>query len=35
MVAGRSGDVAYELRQRCDLQLCDVPFFLQDFFDQL
>jgi hypothetical protein len=29
-----SADVAYELRQRCDLQLRDVPFFLQDFMDQ-
>jgi hypothetical protein len=25
-----SADVAHELRQRCDLQLRDVPFFLQD-----
>jgi hypothetical protein len=22
------------LRQRCDLQMRDVPFFLQDFVDQ-
>jgi hypothetical protein len=29
-----SADVAHELRQRCDLQLRDVPFFLQDFVDQ-
>jgi hypothetical protein len=29
-----SGNVAQELRQRCDLQGCDVPFFLQDFVDQ-
>jgi hypothetical protein len=29
-----STDVAHELRQRCDLQLRDVPFFLQDFVDQ-
>jgi hypothetical protein len=29
-----SVDVARELRQRCDLQLRDVPFFLQDFVDR-
>jgi hypothetical protein len=29
-----SADVAHELRQRCDLQLRDVPFFLQDFVDR-
>lgn len=29
-----SADVAYELRQRCDLQARDVPFFLQDFVDR-
>jgi hypothetical protein len=29
-----SADVAFELRQRCDLQLPDVPFFLQDFVDR-
>jgi hypothetical protein len=29
-----SADVAHELRQRCDLQLRDMPFFLQDFVDQ-
>jgi hypothetical protein len=29
-----SGDVAQELRRRCDLQLRDIPFFLQDFVDQ-
>jgi hypothetical protein len=29
-----SADVAHELRRRCDLQLRDVPFFLQDFVDQ-
>lgn len=29
-----SADVAAELRQRCDLQLRDVPFFLQDFVDR-
>jgi len=26
-----SADVAHELRQRCDLQMRDVPFFLHDF----
>jgi hypothetical protein len=26
-----SSDVAQEVRRRCDLQLRDVPFFLQDF----
>jgi hypothetical protein len=29
-----SSDVAHELRRRCDLQMRDVPFFLQDFVDQ-
>jgi hypothetical protein len=29
-----SADIAHELRQRCDLQMRDVPFFLQDFVDQ-
>jgi hypothetical protein len=29
-----SADVAHELRQRCDFQMRDVPFFLQDFVDQ-
>ena len=29
-----SADVAHELRQRCELQLRDVPFFLQDFVDR-
>jgi hypothetical protein len=29
-----STDVAHELRRRCDLQLRDVPFFLQDFTDR-
>jgi hypothetical protein len=29
-----SEDVAQELRLRCDLQLRDVPFFLQDFVDR-
>jgi hypothetical protein len=27
-------DVARELRQRCDLQQRDIPFFLQDFVDR-
>ena len=29
-----SADVAQELRHRCDLQMRDVPFFLQDFCDR-
>jgi hypothetical protein len=29
-----SDDVAHELRHRCDLQLRDIPFFLQDFVDR-
>jgi len=29
-----SGDVAQELRRRCDAQMRDVPFFLQDFVDR-
>jgi hypothetical protein len=29
-----SADVAQELRSRCDLQMRDVPFYLQDFVDQ-
>jgi hypothetical protein len=29
-----SADVADELRRRCDLQMRDVPFFLQDFVDR-
>jgi hypothetical protein len=29
-----SAEVALEIRQRCDLQLRDVPFFLQDFVDR-
>jgi hypothetical protein len=29
-----SEDVAQELRRRCDLQMRDVPFFLQDFTDR-
>jgi hypothetical protein len=29
-----SADVAQELRRRCDAQMRDVPFFLQDFVDR-
>lgn len=29
-----SEDVAHELRRRCDLQMRDIPFFLQDFCDR-
>ena len=29
-----SVDVAHELRQRCDLQMRDIPFYLQDFTDR-
>jgi hypothetical protein len=29
-----SEDIAHELRRRCDLQMRDVPFFLQDFCDR-
>jgi hypothetical protein len=29
-----SGDIAQELLRRCDLQLRDIPFFLQDFVDR-
>jgi hypothetical protein len=29
-----SEDVARELRRRCDQQMRDVPFFLQDFTDR-
>jgi hypothetical protein len=29
-----SADVAHEIRQRCDLQMRDVPFFLQAFVDR-
>ena len=29
-----SADIAHELRQRCDLQMREVPFFLQDFVDR-
>jgi hypothetical protein len=29
-----SADVVHELRHRCDLQMRDVLFFLQDFVDQ-
>lgn len=29
-----SADVAHELRQRCDLQLRDVPFHLEEFVER-
>jgi len=29
-----SADVAHELQQRCDDQMRDVPFLLQDFVDR-
>jgi hypothetical protein len=29
-----SRDVAHELRQRCDMQMRDVPFGLQEFVDR-
>jgi len=29
-----SADVAQQLRLRCDLQLRDIPFFLQGFVDR-
>jgi uncharacterized membrane protein len=29
-----SHEVAHELRRRCDLQMRDVPFYLQDFTDR-
>lgn len=29
-----SEDVAHELRRRCDMQMRDVPFFLQAFTDR-
>jgi hypothetical protein len=29
-----SADVALEIRQRCDLQARDVPFYLEDFVDR-
>ena len=29
-----SAEVAHELRRRCDLQLRDIPFFLQYFVDR-
>jgi hypothetical protein len=29
-----SGDVAHELRCRCDLQLRDVPFYLEEFVER-
>jgi hypothetical protein len=28
-----SADVAHEVRQRCDLQMRDVPFYLEDFIE--
>ena len=34
LVMDVSADVAQELRQRCDPQLRDVPFFLQPFADR-
>ena len=29
-----SADVAHELRRRCDLQLRDVPFYLEEFVER-
>jgi hypothetical protein len=29
-----SGDVAHELRRRCNLQLRDLPFYLEDFVER-
>jgi hypothetical protein len=29
-----SGDVAHELRRRCDLQLRDVPLYLEEFVER-
>jgi hypothetical protein len=29
-----SGDVAHELRRRCNLQQRDVPFYLEDFVER-
>jgi hypothetical protein len=29
-----SADVAHEIRRRCDLQLRDVPFYLEDFVER-
>ena len=29
-----SSDVAHELRRRCDLQMCDVPFHLEEFVER-
>jgi hypothetical protein len=29
-----SGDVAHEIRRRCDLQLRDVPFYLEEFVER-
>ena len=31
---GVSEDVAHELRRRCDMQMRDIPFYLQDFTDR-
>jgi len=29
-----SGEIAHELRRRCDLQLRDVPFYLEEFVER-
>ncbi len=29
-----SADVAHEIRHRCDLQMRDVPFYLEDFVER-
>jgi hypothetical protein len=29
-----SADIAHDLRHRCDLQMRDIPFHLQDFVDR-
>ena len=29
-----SADVAHEVRQRCDLQMRDVPFYLENFVER-
>jgi hypothetical protein len=29
-----SAEIAHELRRRCDQQLRDIPFFLEDFVDR-
>ena len=35
LVAGRfGGDVAHEVRYRCDLQMRDVPFYLEYYVEQ-